>query len=76
LISPFIPKSRITDSTKVGLEFSIDGKVKQSGTTVDMIFDVPSLISFVSGIMRLEVGPLSMFAIPILLTQMWRFWTS
>lgn len=56
--SPFIPKSKISDHTKVGLEFSIDGAVKQSGTTADMIFDVPSLISFVSGIMRLEVAPL------------------
>ena len=55
--SPFIPKSKIADTTKVGLHFSINGKVKQSGTTADMIFDVPSLISFVSGIMKLEVRP-------------------
>ncbi len=54
--SPFIPKSQIADDTKVGLEFRIDGTVKQSGTTADMIFEIPSLISFVSGIMRLEVG--------------------
>ena len=55
-LRPFIPKSQITDFTKVGLEFSIDGTTKQSGTTADMIFDIPSLICFVSGIMRLEVG--------------------
>lgn len=29
--------------------------MKQSGTAKDMIFDVPQLISFVSGIMKLEV---------------------
>jgi len=53
---PFIPKSKIGDNTNVGLEFSIDGKVKQSGTSKDMIFPVPDLISFVSGIMKLEVS--------------------
>ena len=42
--------------TQVGLHFGINGSVKQSGTTADMIFDVPELISFVSRIMRLEVS--------------------
>lgn len=55
--SPFIPKSSITDISKVGLHFSIDGQMKQQGTAKDMIFDVPHLISFVSGIMKLEVIP-------------------
>jgi acylpyruvate hydrolase len=53
---PFIPKSKISDLTKVGLQFSINNQVKQSGTTKDMIFPVPDLISFVSSIMKLEVG--------------------
>jgi len=63
-IGPFIPKSQISDLTKVGLHFAIDGQVKQSGTTADMIFDVPTLISFVSGIMRLEEGDLILTGTP------------
>lgn len=53
---PFIPKSRIPEIAQVGLHFRVNGTVKQSGTAQDMIFDVPHLISFVSSIMRLEVG--------------------
>lgn len=52
---PFIPKTKITDIAQTGLSFSINGQVKQAGTAADMIFDVPHLISFVSGIMKLEV---------------------
>jgi len=55
MIRPFIPKSKIPSVADVGLQFSINGQVKQSGTAKDMIFGVPKLISFVSSIMRLEV---------------------
>jgi hypothetical protein len=54
---PFIPKSKISSVADVGLHFSINGQIKQQGTAKDMIFGVPKLISFVSSIMRLEVGP-------------------
>lgn len=54
----------MADTTKVGLELSIDGVVKQSGVTADMIFDVPTLISFVSGIMKLEEGDLILTGTP------------
>jgi hypothetical protein len=53
---PFIPKSKISSVADVGLHFSINGQIKQHGTAKDMIFGVPKLISFVSSIMRLEVG--------------------
>lgn len=62
--SPFIPADKIADATQVGLELSIDGQVKQSGITKDMIFDIPTLISFVSGIMKLEEGDLLMTGTP------------
>ncbi|ORY23998.1 putative mitochondrion protein [Naematelia encephala] len=63
-VGPFIPKSKITDLSKVGLSFSINGNLKQSGTTADMIFDVPHLISFVSGIMKLEEGDVLLTGTP------------
>ncbi|KAK4687263.1 acylpyruvate hydrolase, partial [Tremellales sp. Uapishka_1] len=55
-IGKFIPKDLVGNSANVGLHFSIDGKLKQSGLTSDMIFDIPQLIAFVSGIMRLEAS--------------------
>jgi hypothetical protein len=58
---PFIPKSKISSVADVGLHFSINGQIKQQGTAKDMIFGVPKLISFVSSIMRLEVGPSLLF---------------
>ena len=56
---PFILKSKIPSVADVGLQFSINGQVKQAGTVKDMIFGVPKLISFVSSIMRLEVCPIT-----------------
>ncbi|ORX33963.1 putative mitochondrion protein [Kockovaella imperatae] len=63
-VGPFIPKSRIADLSKVGLHFSVNGTVKQSGTTADMIFKVPDLIAFVSSIMKLEEGDVILTGTP------------
>ena len=61
---PLIPKTSIKDLTKVGLALSVNGTTKQSGTTADMIFPVPSLIAFVSSIMRLEAGDVILTGTP------------
>ncbi|WVF69672.1 hypothetical protein IAT40_004451 [Kwoniella sp. CBS 6097] len=63
-VGPFIPKDKIKDLTKVGLQLSINGALKQKGTTADMIFSVPQLIEFVSGIMKLEEGDLILTGTP------------
>jgi 2-keto-4-pentenoate hydratase/2-oxohepta-3-ene-1,7-dioic acid hydratase in catechol pathway len=38
------------------VETILNGEIKQSGRTVDLIFDVPKLVSFISGIMTLMPG--------------------
>ncbi|WVR04723.1 hypothetical protein IAU60_001734 [Kwoniella sp. DSM 27419] len=63
-VGPFIPKDKIKDLTKVGLQLSINDTVKQKGTTADMIFPVPQLIEFVSGIMKLEQGDIILTGTP------------
>jgi len=63
-IGPFIPKSKISSIPQVGLHFSINGQVKQSGLAEDMIFSPSDLISFVSGVMRLEEGDLILTGTP------------
>ncbi|WRT64665.1 uncharacterized protein IL334_001599 [Kwoniella shivajii] len=63
-VGPFIPKSKISDVSKVGLHLSVNDKLKQSGLTNDMIFPIPKLIEFVSGIMKLEEGDLILTGTP------------
>ncbi|WVQ83162.1 hypothetical protein IAT38_005300 [Cryptococcus sp. DSM 104549] len=63
-VGPFIPKHFIADPTRVGLHFLINSQLKQSGIASDMIFDIPQLIAFVSGIMRLEEGDLLLTGTP------------
>eukprot|EP01113_Clastostelium_recurvatum_P008916 TRINITY_DN1424_c0_g1_i1.p1 TRINITY_DN1424_c0_g1~~TRINITY_DN1424_c0_g1_i1.p1 ORF type:complete len:218 (+),score=68.11 TRINITY_DN1424_c0_g1_i1:144-797(+) len=53
-ISAFIPRDRIPDPSKVELWLNVNGKQRQRGTTDMMLFNIPSLISYVSTIMTLE----------------------
>eukprot|EP01098_Paradermamoeba_levis_P005526 TRINITY_DN2324_c0_g1_i5.p1 TRINITY_DN2324_c0_g1~~TRINITY_DN2324_c0_g1_i5.p1 ORF type:complete len:190 (-),score=58.75 TRINITY_DN2324_c0_g1_i5:55-624(-) len=55
-VSSFIPKSEVADPNNLNLILSVDGKVKQNGSTSLMIFKIPQLISYISGIMTLEEG--------------------
>ena len=41
------------DPADVGVRCLVDGEVRQDGTTADMLFDVPTLVSYVSQIMTL-----------------------
>jgi 2-keto-4-pentenoate hydratase/2-oxohepta-3-ene-1,7-dioic acid hydratase in catechol pathway len=44
------------DPSRLRIQTRLDGKVVQDSTTADMIFDVPTLISFISQYMTLEYG--------------------
>ncbi len=41
------------DPADVGIRCLVDGEVRQDGTTADLIFDVPTLVSYISQIMTL-----------------------
>ncbi|MFN3383479.1 MAG: fumarylacetoacetate hydrolase family protein [Archaeoglobaceae archaeon] len=51
-LGPFI--AEIEDASKLRIETRVNGVVKQRSSTSNMIFDVPTLIEFVSSIMTLE----------------------
>ena len=53
-VSQFIPKSSIPDPHNVELWCKVNGALKQSGNTKDMIFTIPYLISYISQYFRLE----------------------
>lgn len=42
--------------SKLQIEAYLNGELKQKGSTSNMIFDIPTLISFISGVMTLEPG--------------------
>lgn len=44
------------DPARLAIATRVNGKTRQSSTTADMIFDVPALIAFASGVMTLEPG--------------------
>jgi 2-keto-4-pentenoate hydratase/2-oxohepta-3-ene-1,7-dioic acid hydratase in catechol pathway len=53
-IGPFIATD--IDPTGLGIKARLNGQVKQSSSTRDMIFDVYRLVEFISGVMTLETG--------------------
>ncbi|RGB40844.1 hypothetical protein C1646_663509 [Rhizophagus diaphanus] len=63
-IGKFIPKSEIEDPHNVNLWLKLNGEMKQNGITKDMIFNIPTLIEYVSSIMKLEKGDLILTGTP------------
>ncbi len=53
-IGPYI--AEIDDFSRLKIETRVNGEVKQKSSTSCMIFDVPTLLEFVSSIMTLEAG--------------------
>jgi 2-keto-4-pentenoate hydratase/2-oxohepta-3-ene-1,7-dioic acid hydratase in catechol pathway len=54
----FVTASEVEDPQALTLWLSVDGELRQSGSTRNMIWDVESLVSYVSTFMTLEVGDL------------------
>jgi 2-keto-4-pentenoate hydratase/2-oxohepta-3-ene-1,7-dioic acid hydratase in catechol pathway len=51
-----VPLAELSDPLSLGLRTTLNGEVVQEGNTSDMIFDVPSLIAFLSGSTTLLPG--------------------
>ncbi|CAG8688529.1 2923_t:CDS:2, partial [Dentiscutata heterogama] len=60
----FIPKDLIRDPSSVNLWLKVNNQMKQNGSTKDMVFKIPTLIEYVSSIMRLEKGDLILTGTP------------
>lgn len=56
-VGPFILDAKaISDPHNLALKTYINGELKQSGSTKDMIFNIPYLVEYLSGIMTLSAG--------------------
>ena len=51
-----VTADEIPDPHALGIRLSVNGELRQQGSTSDMIFDVPTLIAEASAIMTLEPG--------------------
>jgi 5-oxopent-3-ene-1,2,5-tricarboxylate decarboxylase/2-hydroxyhepta-2,4-diene-1,7-dioate isomerase len=59
-----VDTSDIPDPMALALHTTVNGKVTQSGSTKDMIFDVPFLVEYCSGFMTLNPGDLILTGTP------------
>lgn len=57
-IGNFVEAASITDPSNLRLELKVNGSVRQSGSTADMLNPVPSLIHFLSKFFTLHPGDL------------------
>lgn len=63
-IGNFIVKKKVPDYTDLELWLEVDGQLKQKGSTKDMIFSIPHLISHISSIMTLNDGDVILTGTP------------
>eukprot|EP01122_Echinamoeba_exundans_P013919 TRINITY_DN6178_c0_g1_i1.p1 TRINITY_DN6178_c0_g1~~TRINITY_DN6178_c0_g1_i1.p1 ORF type:complete len:126 (+),score=29.05 TRINITY_DN6178_c0_g1_i1:542-919(+) len=63
-LGEFVPKDKVPQTNNLGIWLKVDGVEKQHGNTKDMIFNVPFLVSYVSGIMTLEPGDIILTGTP------------
>lgn len=59
-----VDRDDIADPMKLALTTRVNGKVTQSGSTADMIFDIPALIEYLSSFMTLSPGDVILTGTP------------
>ena len=52
------------DLSKLRVRTLVNGEVRQDGTAADMVFDIPALVAYISGVMTLEPGDLVLTGTP------------
>jgi len=60
----FAPAGELADPCNLSISLSIDGKVRQRGSTRDMIFSPAAVLSYVSRFMTVEEGDVFMMGTP------------
>eukprot|EP00276_Gloeochaete_wittrockiana_P007322 CAMPEP_0184659670 /NCGR_PEP_ID=MMETSP0308-20130426/30627_1 /TAXON_ID=38269 /ORGANISM="Gloeochaete witrockiana, Strain SAG 46.84" /LENGTH=225 /DNA_ID=CAMNT_0027099685 /DNA_START=166 /DNA_END=843 /DNA_ORIENTATION=- len=63
-VSKFLPRSTIPDPADVEIWCKVDGELRQKGSTKDMIFSIPELISYASSVFTLEQGDVILTGTP------------
>jgi 2-keto-4-pentenoate hydratase/2-oxohepta-3-ene-1,7-dioic acid hydratase in catechol pathway len=58
-----VPVSDV-DFSVLGVTTRVNGEVRQQGDARDMVFDIPTIITYITGIMTLEPGDLVLTGTP------------
>jgi len=53
---PFLASPEEVDVSKAKISCKVNGELRQASSTSELIFDIPYLLEFISGIMTLEIG--------------------
>ena len=59
-----VDRDDVADPMKLALRTRVNGKLTQQGTTADMIFDIPTLIAYLSSFMTLNPGDVILTGTP------------
>ena len=57
-LGPITPARQVADVQNLDIELTVNGEIRQAGSTSNMIFSVSKLISFLSTVFTLEKGDL------------------
>lgn len=63
-VSEVVPSKDILDVNNVSVWLKVNGQMRQTGNSKDMIFPIPYLISYISRIMTLQQGDLILTGTP------------
>jgi len=63
-ISKVVLKEKVPDPNNLDICLKVNGEVKQKSNTKNMVFSIPKIIEFISGIMTLQPGDLIMTGTP------------
>lgn len=63
-ISAVVPKSAVTDPHDLKFWLKVDDELRQKGSTSDMIFKIPYIVSYISSIMTLMEGDVILTGTP------------
>ena len=63
-IGPRISSNLIKNVNSLNLKLYVDGHLRQDGDVKDMVFGIPKLVEYISGIMTLEKGDIILTGTP------------
>jgi 5-carboxymethyl-2-hydroxymuconate isomerase len=63
-LSAFVPPDRIGDPQDLAIRLSVNGELRQDGSTAMMIHSIPAIVSYLSGIFTLEPGDVILTGTP------------
>ena len=63
-LSAFVPPEQVGDPQDLSIRLSVNGELRQDGSTALMIHSIPAIVSYMSGIFTLEPGDVILTGTP------------